>query len=350
MQNESRVTEARARRTRVRRLSLLIAVVLTAGLAAGVGSNFIFAKPRARIEPAKSAPKKPAAREKTVEEKEREAEERVDKGAGEAQFLVAQAMAHTSALSEQIGERPAGSVRESGAADYIVSRLGEFGYTVEEQSFTMTDGFSSRNIVGTRKGVKGGYVIVVGAHYDGPGGSAGANDNASGAGAVLELARVFSVRRLEPSLQFVFFGGNRPGRSDPTVRLVGSRHYVDLLGSMERRDLVSMINLDGLGVGSVLSVKTAGTGLQRLKDKLSTFARMEKIGVTYIKSDTDSDNIPFENSRVPAVWLGWCEPDGSIAADNTYAGVSAQKVETAGVLVESFILGLTSGDLEELKY
>ena len=69
-----------------------------------------------------------------------------------------------------------------------------------------------------------------------------------------------------------------------------------------------------------------------------------------MKSTTDSDNIPFENSQIPAVWIGWCEQDGSVVTDNTYASLAADKVQSVGVLVESFLQSLTSDDLEELKY
>ena len=60
--------------------------------------------------------------------------------------------------------------------------------------------------------------------------------------------------------------------------------------------------------------------------------------------------MPFENSQIPAVWVEWCNSDGSLTTDNQYTSVSADKVSSAGVLVESFILGLTSSDLEDLKY
>ena len=50
------------------------------------------------------------------------------------------------------------------------------------------------------------------------------------------------------------------------------------------------------------------------------------------------------------MWIGWCEQDGSVVTDNTYASLAADKVQSVGVLVESFLQSLTSDDLEELKY
>jgi aminopeptidase YwaD len=347
---ESRLEKVRAKRARGRRLVLLVTCVLLAGLLAGAGTNLIFAKPKAARTVTKTSTSKSGTKQTSPATDTSQQRGQADKGPATPQFSSQEAMSHAYALSVQIGARPAGSVRESGAADYIVNKLGEYGYTVEEQTFTTPDGFSSRNIVGTLKGNREDYVIVVGAHYDSPVESRGADDNASGAGAVLELARVFSVRQIEPTLQFVFFGGNRPGATEENARMLGSRHYVELLGSFEKGDIVSMIELDSVGQGSTLTLKTEGTGLQRLKDKLETFARKKNQQTAYVKTGGDSDNIPFEDAGVTAVWVGWCEADGSIQTDNVYTSLDAGKVATAGVLVESFISSLSSQDLEELKY
>lgn len=265
-------------------------------------------------------------------------------------FSGTQALGHVAELSQQIGERRAGSMKESSAADYISGKLGEYGYTVEEQPFTTSDGFGSRNIIGTRQGQSEDYTIVIAAHYDSAEGTVGADDDASGVGVALELARVLAASQLKPTIQFVFFGANFPGSADMNERLVGSRHYVELLDSMERKDIVGVIDIDCVGQGQVLALKTQGTGLQRLKDKLQTFASKNKINVVTLNSSQDSDNIPFEDAEVPAVWVEWCEPGGGFSTGNAFASVEPVKLEQAGTLVESFVKGLTSNDLEELKY
>ena len=342
---ESRLEKVRSRRKKARRIALLVASVLVLGLAAGVGGNLLFGKPApkspapsaSRTTPARSAP---AAGERARRERDPSA----------TRFTAALAMEHTFVLSDQIGPRPAGSLKESSAADYIVARLGEFGYTVEEQPFSTAEGFGSRNVVGTRRGTKEGYTLVIGAHYDSSPGSRGAVDDASGVGALLELARDFSGRKLQPTLQFVFFGANRPGMGEHQERLAGSRRFIDLTGSLEKKEIIGFIALDCIGQGDVLALRTQGTGLQRLKDKLSTYAAGKNVGLTYIKSTADSDNIPFENSRIPAVWVEWCDRDGTLNTDNAYTSVSAEKVGVVGALVEGFVLDLSGEDLEELKY
>jgi alkaline phosphatase isozyme conversion protein len=348
---ESRLEKVRSRRRAIRRITILVVVVLLVGLTSGVGANLIFGKPKtSKAAKTSTSKKNSSSSAKKSSGTSPESKTSGDRGPTTPQFSTAQAMAHTLALSEQIGERAAGSVRESGAADYIVARLGEYGYTVEEQPFTMPDGFGSRNIVGTRRGTSEAYTILIGAHYDSQQESKGADDDASGVGVVLELARVFSVRRLEPTLQFVFFGANRPGSQDEDTRLVGAKRFVELLGTLEKNDIISMIEVDSVGQGDTLALRTQGTGLQRLKDKLETFARQKNTPVAYMKSTADSDNMPFENSQIPAVWVEWCNSDGSLSTDNQYTSVAPDKVASVGVMVESFLLGLKPGDLEELKY
>ena len=344
---EERPTKRQSRRSRTSRLAILFLVVLIAGAGTGVGMNLMFGKPR--VEKATETSQEEEAAEKDGEEEEPSTEETAEKP-DTPQFKITQAMSHIFALSEQIGERSAGSVRASGAADYVVSKMGEYGYTVEEQPFTTADGFGSRNIIGTRRGTREGYTIIIGAHYDSPRDSNGAVDDASGVGVVLELARLFSNQRLEPSLKFVFFGANKPGGGDIEDRLVGARRFIDMLGTMDEKDVVGMIEVDCVGQGEQLALRTQETGLQRLKAKLGTYAREAGTETVSLKSTGDSDNIPFEDAGVPAVWIQWCDSDGSLHTDNKYQSVDAGKVETAGTLVESFLYDLTSDDLEELKY
>ncbi|MBU4386234.1 MAG: M28 family peptidase [Actinobacteria bacterium] len=346
-ENENEIVEReKTRRSRSKKLFILFLAVLVIGAGAGVGTNFIFAEPGVQKE--SEAAKEEKAGEKDDEEDPEE--EKAGKRPAVPRFNTSQAMSHIFALSEQIGDRPAGSVRASGAADYIVRKMGEYGYTVEEQSFTTTEGFGSRNIIGNRRGTREGYTIIVGAHLDSPRGLKGAVDDASGVGVVLELARVFADERLRSTIQFVFFGANRPGVASIEERLVGSRQFVDMLGSMDKKEIIGMIAVDCVGQGELLALRTKETGLQRLKAKLATFARESGVETVSLKSTSDSENIPFEDAGIPAVWIEWCDAGGSLVTDNNYQSVVPGKVETVGVLIEDLLYDLTSDDLEELKY
>src|SRR5262249_19637938 len=113
---------------------------------------------------------------------------------------------HVSVLAGAIGERNMQRYsRLQSAADYIRTSFIEAGYTVEEQEFD-----SARRAVHNIEAQltdsdRPGAWLVVGAHYDSAIGSPGANDNATGVAALLELARLLNMRRPAPRIRFVAF-------------------------------------------------------------------------------------------------------------------------------------------------
>ena len=68
---------------------------------------------------------------------------------------------------------------------------------------------------------------MLSAHMDSVVGAPGANDNASGVGLMLELARVFKGYNTDKDLKFIAFGSEERG-------LLGARYYVDQLTQAER--------------------------------------------------------------------------------------------------------------------
>jgi hypothetical protein len=116
--------------------------------------------------------------------------------------------------------------------------------------------FPTQNVVallpGTDPALRGQYVVV-GAHYDHLGRSTqgsldpdsagrihnGADDNASGTAAVLELARLFAARPAKRSVVFVAFSGEELG-------LLGSQHFVDH-SPVPLDSVQAMMNFDMVG-------------------------------------------------------------------------------------------------------
>lgn len=87
-------------------------------------------------------------------------------------------------------------------------------------------------------------VIVIGAHYDAQGEQGtnvfpGADDNASGVAALLEIARISLLRQKGPEMVFVAFGAEERG-------LLGAKAYVDA-PSIPLSRVALMINLDMVG-------------------------------------------------------------------------------------------------------
>jgi Zn-dependent M28 family amino/carboxypeptidase len=125
--------------------------------------------------------------------------------------LIERLRGHVERLAAEIGERnvfmPAALQR---AAGYIEEQWEQFGYTVERREYDVSGTRCANLIVERRGGARQDEILLIGAHYDSLYGSPGANDNASGVAALLEIGRMF--RAVEPQLtvRFVAFVNEEP--------------------------------------------------------------------------------------------------------------------------------------------
>lgn len=171
-----------------------------------------------------------------------------------------------------------------------------------------------KNVIGVLEGAGdlADETVVIGAHYDhlgrGGAGSAapgsneihnGADDNASGTAALLEVARHFATRDVPPARRLVFiaFTGEERG-------LLGSAHYVNHpLYPLE--STVAMINFDM--VGRLNDNKLMASGF----DTASEFAGWldevnERHGFDLIKTPGGlgpSDHASFYSKQIPVIHL-----------------------------------------------
>lgn len=127
------------------------------------------------------------------------------------------------------------------AAEYIRERFEEYGYTPETQYFNDNLG---ENIIATKVGTvypEKKYIIC--AHYDShcydsiraP----GADDNASGTAAVLEIARLLQGINFDYTVHFITWDEEETG-------LWGSAFYVEQ-ALLNGDDIVGVVNLDMIG-------------------------------------------------------------------------------------------------------
>ncbi len=160
--------------------------------------------------------------------------------------VVGEAIAsHIGMLAGTIGERNYWRYEAlQAAADYIERQFLEMGYEVRPQTYEI-DGRPFRNLEVELPGrARPDEIVVVGAHYDSVRGSPGANDNASGVAALLELARLLRSKTLDRSLRLVAFVNEEP----PFYRseLMGSQAYVrDIQAKGER--IAAMLSLETIG-------------------------------------------------------------------------------------------------------
>lgn len=146
--------------------------------------------------------------------------------------------------------------------------------------------------------------VILGAHHDSVVGAPGANDNASGVGLMLELARVYKGYNTDKTLKFIAFGSEERG-------LLGSRYYVNQL-TQEQRDQIEAVFVPDMVAtnydkASNLYAMTPDGSTNIVTD--STGQAGARLGNSDILPGTfgSSDHVPFHQAGIPAalfIWMG----------------------------------------------
>lgn len=154
-------------------------------------------------------------------------------------------MTHVWTLAETIGERNLWRYQAlEAAARYVEATWQTRGYVVTSQTFTVGEK-TVRNLAAEIVGASHpAEILVIGAHYDSVLGSPGANDNASGIAAVLEIARLLAGQRFERTVRFVAFVNEEPPLFQTAH--MGSLVYARAAHASAEQ-LVGMMSLETLG-------------------------------------------------------------------------------------------------------
>lgn len=152
--------------------------------------------------------------------------------------------------------------------------------------------------------------VIVGAHYDhigvGPRGriAYGADDNASGVSAMLEIMQAVAAAGPRRSAIFVAFAGEEVG-------LLGSEDFARRL-PVPASSAVAMLNLDMIGRGRADQVVVLGVHANpELEDVLTRARRLSRTGIKNLeipRSDPNhlwdrSDHAPFHDVGIPSLFL-----------------------------------------------
>ena len=152
---------------------------------------------------------------------------------------------HVWTLAGDIGERNLWRYQAlESAARYVEATLLNIVYEVPSQAFEV-EGKTVMNVAAEIMGkTRPEEILVIGGHYDSVLGSPGANDNASGVAAVLEIARLLAGQRLERTVRFVAFVNEEP----PFFQTANMGSLVYARGAYGRGEqIVGMLSLETLG-------------------------------------------------------------------------------------------------------
>jgi hypothetical protein len=153
--------------------------------------------------------------------------------------------AHVEMLAGTIGERNLWH-REAlaRAADYITAQLVGSGYSPEAHPFDV----SGTRVINLDAALMGTSrredIVVVGAHYDSVSGCPGANDNATGVAAMLELAHRLARAPVSRTIRFAAFVNEEP----PFFQTAHMGSVVYANAAKARGDrIVGMLSLETMG-------------------------------------------------------------------------------------------------------
>lgn len=152
---------------------------------------------------------------------------------------------HVETLAGTIGERNVWqyeALRRAGA--YIRDTLAADGYEPAVQTYEVNR-IPVDNIDATLPGTThAAEIVVVGGHYDSVGGCPGANDNATGVAATLELARRFARSPRSRTIRFAAFVNEEP----PFFQTPSMGSVVYANAAKQRGDrIVAMLSLETIG-------------------------------------------------------------------------------------------------------
>ena len=217
--------------------------------------------------------------------------------------------------SDKMEGRKPGNPGNFIAVSFIKKEFESYGLETHLQKFTYTFRWrvglfrwrtveiETMNVIGVLKGTSDKHVVI-GAHMDHLGvdgdGDAykGADDNASGTTAILELAEAFGKSKTKPKDTIVFIAFNAE-----ELGLLGSKHYVNN-PLLPLDDCKLMINLDMVGRLRGTTVTAQGGNLSRsvtqLVDKLDDNYPFD---VNITAAGNRSDHAPFNWSGVPVLFF-----------------------------------------------
>jgi hypothetical protein len=172
------------------------------------------------------------------------------------------AYALATELASSYPNRYPGSAGALGAAAWLRDQLTPYGYRVEGEPFQATiPGHGKvhlQNLLAVAPG-RSSRVILVTAHRDDTGAGPGANDNASGTAALVELARAYArpgaaeggARRVRPNYTIVFLSSDGGAFGS-----LGAAQFA--AHSPYRNDVVAVIDLDAIAAAAPLRLQLAG--------------------------------------------------------------------------------------------
>lgn len=231
---------------------------------------------------------------------------------------------HVEVLSSELLPRSAEHPENlQAAANYITGQLKQFNSAVQLQTYAHA-GKNYSNVVASF-GPDSQEIIVVGAHYDAYSIFPGADDNASGTAALIELARLLATQTLHKRIELVFYTCEEPPNfateamgsfvhaasiSHKTVRLMISLEMLGFYSQAEnsQRYPLGFLRYIYPDKGNFIAVidQLFGSDASGLKASINTWTQLEAYSMNaprYVPGVDFSDHRNYWAHNMPAIMV-----------------------------------------------
>jgi hypothetical protein len=274
-------------------------------------------------------------------------------------FDGAAAFSLTSQLARQFPNRTPGTPSDSAAAKWVTATLAQYGLVATDDAWSEDVPGLGRirlhNLAVVVPGAGKGVIAVV-AHRDNNGLGAGANDNATGTAALIQLARAYATAgttsaRPKPLHTLVFLSTDAG-----TYGSVGARHFVAT--SQFRHNVLAAIVLDGLGgtrpprldisgdggrVPSAALIRTAVARVVEQTGEAPSLPGMLRQLVDLGLPFAYGDQAPFLGHRVSAIRLTTADDTGRSDLVDGLDHVSPDRLTHLGAAAQNLLGSLDAG-------
>ena len=273
--------------------------------------------------------------------------------------------------SEALRGRPSGSVQSQELEAFLEERMAELGlvpldelgldsyrqeFPVPSDRCFLEDPppadtpITCANILAKIPGASSEEMIVLTANYDGLGVDAssgaiypGADYNASGASAVLELARIFSALEYAPekTLVFALLGAEECG-------VFGSAALAEAFETEGLRDSVRIINVEGIGAGDGYYMDVWDLNYRKNRptvEALDTAASLLEVVLELGGADPGTSASTFFLYHMPAVTCDWSWFERDSHPDFHLPSDTPDKINQAGLLQVTQVLAVATWTL-----
>lgn len=240
---------------------------------------------------------------------------------------------HQDLLYTHLGDNRGDGAQHDLARGNIAAYFQSLGLTTTLEPFTYSS-TTYYNVVGTKTGAtRPNDIYIVGAHFDSVN-NPGADDNASGTAAVMEIARVLSSYQFDATLRFIAFDREEQGLIGSTAYAAAAKTRGDNILGMVELDMIAYNPATNHDAVRLYDAVVGGSIKSALATAITTYGR----GLSYEDSGQNgqSDHRPFEQQGYDAALMieynVWSNP---------YYHRATDAVETAGLIDYTYATQVT---------